>query len=88
MIATYITRIRRALAYVGRRLRNRAAQGMLEYFLILGAVGLLGGLALFTFGGNLGNQIVQGQRCSTNIAQMDSSTTSTGAFTAPSSGPC
>ncbi len=67
-----------------RRIRDRGAQGLLEYFLLIGAVAILTGVAIFTFGGNLGQTITLGQKCVQNIT----STAAIGDFSSSVAGPC
>ena len=74
-----------AARHLCRRLRDRAGQGTVEYFLIVTAIAVLVGVAIFTLGGNVGKQVVLGQNCVTNLT---SAASAAGASTFTGSGPC
>ena len=86
-MCSMVLRIRRAAAHVTRRLRDRAGQGTVEYFLIVTAIAVLVGVAIFTLGGNVGKQVVLGQSCVANATATAASATSSG-FTGTGTGPC
>ncbi len=76
-----------AARHLCRRLRDRAGQGTVEYFMIIGAIAILVGVAVFSLGGKVGGQVVLSQNCVANASATASAATAT-TFTGSGSGPC
>ncbi len=74
-----------AARHLYRRLRDRAGQGTVEYFMIIGAIAILVGVAVFSLGGKVGGQVVLSQNCVSDLTSAASAATSS---TFTGSGPC